>query len=281
MILPNISSLSARAATAALVAICLVLISCRAQAWSEFGTSEKKNQETQDLDGPEIREPFFAFLLGMAANDSLGTWTGEQLRAHIATVGRESRFPLETMVSLQRARPDSSQALKYPGASVAAVWTIVLSGPLDRPMPYSILGYHPGSLRVGGVLVLSELAPSVVNITYVEDDQEISRHLTEVRVFPLEGGFVLLDADGLLDALLGSGLDDAWTLGFVVGREDGKLVGLGVSLGRKGRNIFGEFDFASDQVRAHGRPAMAGLSRASRRWLNVDDGNLPEPWVEE
>ena len=104
--------------------------------------------------------------------------------------------------------------------------------------------------------------------------------ITGVSVFALERGHVLLDADGWLDALLGAGLDDAWILGFVIGRQEGRLLGLGVSLGRKGRHIYGEFDFANDRVLAHGRPLASGLSRLSRKWLNNADGNLPTPWLE-
>ena len=33
--------------------------------------------------------------------------------------------------------------------AVKAVWTLTLTGAQDNPMPYSILGYHPGSLRIG------------------------------------------------------------------------------------------------------------------------------------
>jgi hypothetical protein len=264
------------AALAALVVFCPGSAPGPALAWSEFGSVD----EPEVAEGPEIREPFFEFLLGMAQCDSLGLWTGDQLRAQAAASGRGSRFPLETVVSLERARPDASGAHRYRGAVLRAVWTLVLDGDQDHPMPYSILGYHPGSLRVAGVLVLGELAPTDLEITYREEDREVSRLITQVRVFPLETGSVVLDADGFLDALLGSGLDDSWTLGFVTGREDGKLVGLGVSLGRDGRRIFGEFDFTQDKVLVNGRPAMSALSSASRRWLNNEAGNLPEPWVE-
>ena len=273
--------LRTRAAREALVLFCLVFWAIPAGAWSEFGTSDKREEEAEVRQGPEIREPFFEFLLGMAAADSLGSWLGSELRAHARATGRESRFPLDEVVSLSRSRPADAAAGKYAGAAVRATWTLNLTADQDRAMPYSILGYHPGSLRVAGRLVFSELAPSDVAINYVEDEVQVTRHLTEVRVFPLEEGHVVLDADGWLDALLGSGLDDAWTLGFVVGREDGRLVGLGVSLGRKGRKIYGEFDFNRDKVVAHGRPVMAGLSRASRRWLTVEDGNLPPAWVED
>jgi hypothetical protein len=261
----------------ALVALFLLAAALPAGAWSEFGDKE----ESEIVEGPEIREPFFEFLISMAESDSMGLWTGDELRAHAATAGRDSRFPLDDVVSLSRARPDRQAAGKYPGALVRAVWTIELTGKQDRPMPYSILGYHPGTLRIDSVLVLSEIGPTNLTVRYVEDDEQVTRLLTEVRIFPLEQGYVILDADGFLDAMLGSGLDDAWILGFVTAREDGKLVGLGVSLGKKGRHIFGEFDFSQDKVLANGRLPMAVLSRSSRRWLNAESGNLPEPWVWE
>lgn len=272
---------TSRAAQAALLSFLILTATVLpSYGWSEFGHQEP----VEEVDGPEIHEPFFEFLIRMADEDSVGLWSGDQLRAHAAASGRASSFPLDEVVSLARAHPGVAphvlSAGKYPGATVRAVWTLTLNGNQDHPMPYSILGYHPGSLRIGGVMVLSELGPMDLDINYEMDDEPFSEKMTEVRIFPLEQGYVVLDADGFLDALLGAGLDDAWTLGFVIGREEGKLFGLGVSLGRKGRRIFGEFDFSSDKVLAHGRPPMAALSRASRRWLNAESGNLPEPWSE-
>ena len=266
-----------RAAAAALVFCGLLAPVGPASAWSEFGESSPPAPEPA---GPEIQEPFFEFLLAMAEEDSLGQWSGGEVRALAAASGRQSRFPLDEVVSLRRTRPDVADAGKYPGARIRAVWTVELTGRQDRPMPYSILGYHPGSLRIGERLVFSELGPTDLHLAYLEEDRRITRWMSEVRIFPLEEGYVALDADGFLDALLGAGLDDAWTLGFVTCREEGRRIGLGVSIGRKGRRIFGEFDFTRDKVMVNGRPPMAALSRASRRWLNTEGGNLPEPWRE-
>jgi hypothetical protein len=249
-----------------------------AGAWSEFGFEETPLEASAG--GGKIREPFFDFLLGLVQADSLGEWSGAQVREHARQRRRTSKFPLHELVSLSRSRPDSVRARRYHGAEVHAVWRINLSAAQDRPMPYSILGYHPGSLRIARQLVLSELAATNLNLHFTADDRTQSQLLTAVRVFALEQGHVLLDADGWLDALLGAGLDDAWILGFVTGWQDDNLLGVGVSLGRKGRRIYGEFDFANDEVLAHGRPLIAALSRASRAWLNATDGNLPEPWAE-
>jgi len=103
---------------------------------------------------------------------------------------------------------------------------------------------------------------------------------TNVRVFAVASGYLVLDADGFVDALLGSALDDAWTVGLVIAREGERRVGLGVSLGRDGRRIYGEFDFVRDRVLPHGRPAASALSGFARRWLDPQRGQTPPSWQE-
>jgi len=238
-----------------------------------FGLAETADEES--FSGREINEPFFDFMLSLAAADSVGRWTGADLRSHADSLGAESRFPLAEFLTLQRSKPTTSS---YSGATVAGVWHISLRAPQDRPMPYSILGYHPGSLRFSQEIVLSELAPMELLLEFIEDGNHRRQNVLDVRIFALEKGHIVLDADGLLDALLGSALDDSWTLGFVVGREEGRLIAVGVSLGRDGQKIYGEFDLAADKVLAHGRPLVSALSLASRSWLNTEDGNLPPAW---
>jgi len=247
-----------------------------ASAWSEFGLEEKKLDDS--LSGREVNEPFFEFILSMAKADSMGQWTGADLLAHAENLGTRSRFPLAEFVTLRRSAPPVQN---YQGAVVAARWQIRLVSPQDRPMPYSILGYHPGSLQFSQDLALSELAPMDLAVEFLDEGNFRRQEVLDVRIFALEKGQVVLDADGLLDALLGSALDDSWTLGFVVGREEGRLIALGVSLGRKGQRIYGEFDLTADKVLAHGRPLVSALSLATRRWLNVNDGNLPPAWQDD
>jgi len=278
----NMRTIRWRVTHAALAGLGLLLCTCGAAApagaWSEFGLAE-------DLpDGPTgglaIQEPLFDFLLGLVEADSLGHWSGAHVRAHARRLARPSRFPLADLVSISRSRPDSLQAVRYAGARVHAVWHLVLTAAQDRPMPYSILGYHPGSLRIAQEIVLSELAAADLKLSYRTGEVAVQQLVTGTRIFAVEQGYVLMDADGWLDALLGVGLDDAWILGFVTGYHDGQRLGLGVSIGRKGRWIFGEFDFATDEVLVHGRPLAKALSRTSRLWLNGNTGNLPEPWRE-
>jgi hypothetical protein len=250
-----------------------------AQAWSEFGSAEPDSAPAAAPAGPEIREPFFRFLLGMVTVDSLGTWSGRDVVRYAEAAEQESRFPLDEFVTLSRSRPDSAAATRYEGTLVRAVWRLVFRQPQDHPMPYSILGYHPGSLRIAQEVVLAETVPQDLDLDFMVNRKPVHGTVTEARIFVLEVGYVLLDADGWLDALLGPGLDDSWSLGFVTGRENGRLLALGIGLGRTGRRIYGEFNFADDEVLANGRPLATALSTASRRWLNVADGHLPAAWV--
>lgn len=222
----------------------------------------------------EIKEPLFELLLRLAEHDSLGCWSPEEIEAGL------SRLPMRQIVRVSRLRPDAAAQLHgFAGGRVQAIWQLELTSAHDGPMPYSILGYHPGSLRISRLIELTELAPTDLDLRYNESGTVVHRTVTDVRIFALTKGSIVLDADGWLDALLGSGLDDSWTLGFVTGRENGRLIGLGISTTRDGGSVYGEFDFAADKILSAGRPLIGALSRASRQWLNTSDANLPMPWA--
>ena len=216
--------------------------------------------------GPEVRDPFFVFVLEALAGDSLGVWSGEALRRRVAASGRESRLPLERIRELERraARPDEVEARR--GVAVSRIWRLVFDENLKLPMPYSILGYHPGSLFLSRELVLSEWRLGARPLQVVRPDTQLSVQAAELAVFRLDTGWIVLDADALLDKLLGKKLDDSWTMGFALGRVDGRLQGLGLAYGRKGRKLYGEIDFREDRILPHGRPLALALSRLCRPW---------------
>lgn len=268
--------LAAGVAGVVLVAF-LAVAPAGAAGWNEFGLAPA----VAPAAGDTIAEPFFAFVLDRAESDSLGTWRGADVAAFARGRGRASRLPVERLVRLERRRPGAGSEGRHAGARVRAEWVITFDAPLGFPLPYSILGYHPGSLRLSRELVLAELAPVDLNLTWREKKVEQRRPLGAVRVFVCERGYLLLDADGLVDRLLGDLLDDSWTVGFVTARDRTTRLGLGLMLGRDGRHIYGEFDFAGDRIEAHGRPLAGALAAATRRWLDPAGGLLPKPWVED
>lgn len=248
-----------------------------AAGWNEFGQAPAPPPAAA---ADTIVEPFFAFVLDRAETDSLGVWSGAHVAALGTARGRPSRLPLERLVALERRRPSPGTEGRHAGARVRAEWVITFDGSLDFPLPYSILGYHPGSLRVSSSLVLAELAPMDLVLSWRERRQVVRHSVGAARVFVFERGHMLLDADLVVDRLLGEMLDDSWTVGFVTARDGPRRLGLGVMLSRDGHPIYGEFDFAGDRVEAHGRPLAGALASAARRWLDPDRGPLPRPWLE-
>lgn len=241
----------------------------------EFSSPEAKHET--DPEGPSIREPIFAFLVALTEADSLGTWEARDIAAYADSLGASSAFPVEDIVRLVRRRPLPAEQRTWPLEAVRAVWEITLNQDLDRPMPYSILGYNPGSLRISRHLLLTETRAGI--LAFSDGSDTFLVH--DVVMFRLDKGYLVLDVDGLVDRLLGKALDDSGTIGFVLAREQDRLIGLAVSLGRNGRRIYGEFDFRKDKVLPNGRPLARGLSAACRGRMLADYPGPPlGRWVD-
>ncbi len=158
--------------------------------------------------------------------------------------------------------------------------TITLDTPrLDMAMPYSILGYHPGTLSFGSPVVVREWRVGDHEVT-VRTSDEVRRDTVEgMVVFEIVSGWTVLDVDGWLDKLLGDAIDDAATVGFVAARGNGRLLGVSDSLGRDGRFIFGELDFRNNTVAPHGRPLANGMARLARRWCEPPPDQREAMWA--
>ncbi len=245
--------------------------------WEEIDAAREAREDSLLAQGPEVREPFFAFLLAAARGDSLGVWNGAALQEYAADQGRPSRFPMEMIRNLSRRRPTPDENRSWPRSAVKAVWELELTEDLDRDLPYSILGYHPGALRGSRRMLLTEVQLGALAVVGEQGPVTVS----DVLLFRLDRGHLLLDVDGLVDRLLGKALDDSATLGFVLARHRSALLGLAVSVGKDGRRIYGEFDFRRDKVLPNGRPVAQALSAAGRR-LMLEDYQGPELgiWVD-
>lgn len=254
----------ARITSVVLALLCLPMAAA-AQNWIDdeeydFWQEKRDPEEASAEDGPEIREPLFAMVIELAENDSLGRWTGRDLLDYAQSTDRQTNLPLEKLVSLSRRRPTAADRTAWPGMKIDAIWDVTLAEDLKPPMPYSILGYHPGTLRVTREIRLAEAHLGRLQIR--GEDGPVT--VTDVLAFRIESGNLVLDVDGWLDFILGKKLDDAAVLAFVAGRVPGGRVSLAVSVGRDGRAIYGEFDLRQDKVLPHGRPVASGLSRACR-----------------
>jgi len=226
----------------------------------------------------EFRDPFYAFVIGIAEGDSLGLWTKYQLDTFLNLCEKKSNLPLEYFSSLERSAADITQSEFRRGVKVERIWRLTLKEPLDYPMPYSILGYDLGSLSIARVLTFSEWRLGNRNV-HAPSGKEISViPVTGLTVLRLDTGWIVLDANGLVDKLLGGKLDDCWTQGFAICRQGGEIRGLALSLNRKLRSLCGEIDFTSNEITPTGSPFTRGVAVYVRPWLAPPDGTPARTW---
>ncbi|MCP4573115.1 MAG: hypothetical protein GY838_12230 [bacterium] len=227
----------------------------------------------------EVAEPVFAFVFRLVEADSLGQWTGEDLQGFADTWTRPSDFPLELLASFRReAVPPTEQVASGGYICDRRIILTLTTERLDMPMPYSVLGYHPGTLGFGSPLVIREWRLGERQLRVRTGDGSRKETVRGLTVFQVVDGWTVLDVDAWLDKLLGKQLDDAAVLGFAACRARGRILGVGVNTGRKGRFIYGELDFEHSTVATHGRPLARALASHTRRWTTPDDGDRAGAW---
>ncbi|MFO7653625.1 MAG: hypothetical protein R6X25_07350 [Candidatus Krumholzibacteriia bacterium] len=225
-----------------------------------------------------LPEPLFDFVLRLVDRDSLGLWTGEELRSRFDAQGRPSRLPLGRLISLERRRALPAEREERDGERVERIWRVVFDGPIRAPIPYSVLGYHPGQLLVSATLVMSEWYLGELEMSVTDGGETRRFPVRGLTVLRVDAGHMVMDIDAWLDQLLGRLLDDAWMNGFAVARVGRYLMGVGISQGRTGRRIYGEFAFAEDEARPHGSAQAQAISRYSRKLLHAPAGSEQRAW---
>ncbi len=228
----------------------------------------------------QVVEPVFAWVFQLVEADSLGAWTAADVQAFADGWEHPSDFPLERLAGFRReVLPDSLRMVRE-GLTCDRLVVIELDEPrLDMPMPYSILGYHPGTLSFGSPVIVREWRVGRREVAVRGKEGTRPGTLEGLVIFEIVGGWTVLDVDGWLDSLLGGKLDDAATVGFGVARGAGRLLAVGNSVGREGRFIFGELDLRENTVAPHGRPLARAMAGLVRRWSDPDPERRTEAWT--
>ena len=225
-----------------------------------------------------VRDPLLELLFTITENDSLGTWDGAALARYVAASGRPSRLPVGDIARLARRPARADEAEKRRGASVTRVWELELAQALRLPLPWSFLGYHPGTLAASRTFVLSEWRLEDQTLDVVVDGHPATIGVTDVCVLRLDKGWFMLDVDAWLDALLGSMLDDYWACGYVFARQEGRPLEVSLLVKRDGGDDYGQFDLGHDRIETHPEPVARGLSLLARPWVAPPPGSTRLPW---
>ncbi len=224
-----------------------------------------------------IKDPVFSILVGLVGSGTYGTITEEQLGRTVTGSGAKSRLPYKTVEEVTRTAVDSGRT---------ALITVKFRGKLDLPIPYSILGYHPGSFTATQTCVFREWLLGPVKIDYVEDDHGKTRNrsveLEEVHLFGIKDGDVNIDIDAFIDKLMGGNLDDTDVTALMLCRYKGEWLGfaMGYNADKSGRS--GVFSFAKDEImfptpdelRTVARTMRGRSEVLARQWADAGTGGM-------
>jgi hypothetical protein len=228
---------------------------------------------------PGVNDPVFSILTRLITGGSYGTLTEERLRQELARMGGKSRLPYQSVVSVTREPVN-------PGST--ALVTVEFKKPIDLPIPYSILGYHPGSFLVSQHCLFREWDLGKVRL--LEPDQKDARSvarnidLEEVHLFAVVEGKVRIDIDALVDLLLGDAADDTDITALMLCRWKGEWYGVAMGYGDDKGGRSGILSLRQDKIllpppeglRGVGRQMRARAELLGRAW-NAGGGGMGDP----
>jgi hypothetical protein len=225
-----------------------------------------------------VLDPVLELLVAIVDNDSLGTWDGAALARYTAASGRRSRLPVGDIVRIVRRPATAAEAERRRGACVTRMWELELTHALRMPLPWSFLGYHPGTLAGARTFVLSEWRLADQTLEAGGDGRLAEFGVTDIRVLRLDKGWFMLDVDAWIDALLGGLLDDYWVCGYVLARHEGRPIEVSLLVKRDGKDDYGQFDLGHDRIVAHPEAMARELNLLTRPWVAPPPGSTRVPW---
>jgi hypothetical protein len=191
------------------------------------------------LPAEDVRDSFLALLVSLVEADVFDSLSHDDIRDGVHVFGRPTRVPVRSIVGIVR-RP----SLKPFDQSEI---TLHFRDELHESVPYSILGYHPGSLRASMRVTVREWRLGNQLIRWGPRRSDVIR-LTDVRLFGVTRGWVMMDMDAWIDKLLGSWIDDMRLVGFALYRWNGVWHGMAFGFDPEGHGRSGNLDFRTDRV---------------------------------
>lgn len=183
-----------------------------------------------------VKDRFFAYLIGLAEADSYGKLLNEDIGTALGEFPGKTEVPFELITEIERRRGEPGE----PG-----VVSISFLGGLKTPVPYSILGYHPGSVVADTVVSFCEYYLPRKSIWVAENSRV---ELTRVHVFGAYEGWAVVDIDGWVDKLLGGYLDDTWLIVMALFKYEGDWHGIAAGYGPGGEGRSGVLNFKTNNI---------------------------------
>lgn len=251
----------------------------RSGAWAANGiSSEPLTQEStaQDEKQPpalrvepasDVLDPVLSFLVGLLRDDILDTLEGDEIRRVTTRSKRSTLIPLKLLDRMGRGEG------LMPDTRVVSFW---LARDGEVPAPYSLLGYHPGSVLIDRRVELMEWYVGRVVIT---EGSKGSFALDSCYVWAVHEGRVGIDIDAFIDRLLGGAVDDMTVNSLALFTLKGVRYAMAMGYNRKGQGRSGALNLRKDEIEFPSAWQLRSAGKLLRRkaeGLSLTLSNLPQ-----
>ncbi len=179
----------------------------------------------------DVKDTFFAWLVGVVDAGRDVSIDNAGLRSVLTEFRSTIALPFDRIDEVRHVAPR---------ADARGSLDVVFDADIDIPVPFSVLWYHPGSLRSTREVRFSERR---------FDSLPTTRGPAEpVYAFRLVEGAMTIDVDAWLDALLGRIVDDFAVRIVAIARWRGSWRCILGGTGREDRRIIAAFDLARNAI---------------------------------
>lgn len=223
---------------------------------------------------PGVKDPIFALLVGLVEDDVYGELSGEKVAIEMNRLGRESKLPWRKLDYLTRTPVELGRTAEV---------LVRFRGHVDLPVPYSVLGYNPGSFTADETCIFREWNLGTVSLTLPDTKERRKARaaavaagttppnsqvvLEDVHLFGLAAGSVAIDIDAFVDRLLGGAIDDTDVLGLALFRYNGVWHGVATGYNEKKQGRSGLFSFPDDKIVFPTPDDLKIVGRTMRGWV--------------
>ena len=233
----------------------------------------------------EVKDHFIAFMLGLITQDKHFSYSSQQLAELFPEYGESENAPfhliklfsrgpiqeptvndhlsseIDPLVSSGPSRQFASfgaeDSSSRGGSADQEGFTIVFFEGLAYPLPFDILGYHPGAIYTSSIVKMRETYyPSLT----IRKGTKLETVLQPVWIIEVFQGFAFIDFDKWLDSLLGRILDDLRIRTLVLFRFEGTWYALLAGLGHNDRIISGMYDLKKNKIVISGPRQLRDLA---------------------
>ncbi|HET6486894.1 MAG TPA: hypothetical protein VFH83_10770 [Spirochaetia bacterium] len=195
-----------------------------------------------------VKDTFFAYVLGIIQTGVEVDIDNAGMRDILTEFKSTLKLPFDLVNRVTQHTADQSTSIG-----------LDFDGEVSIPIPFALLGYHPGSINSS-----PDLSFGVTKTVYQEPSAADAS--SPVFALTLQQGTVLVNIDDWLEALFPSLLEDTWVRHIIFFVWKGQWVGLLEGRGqRDGREMRAYFNFTGNRILF---PIPAELDRIGRRLVN-------------